>query len=77
MKSAPSVIQSQTARPGARGSIIWTLGDFLESQKIAAAAATKNSKSAHSKGSAVWAKASPVRYVNHVLSKIPTSIAPA
>jgi hypothetical protein len=71
------VIQSQAARPGARASIIWTLGDFLESQKIATAAARKKSRSAQSKGSAVWAKANAAKYVNHVLSKIPTSMAPA
>ena len=62
---------------GARGAIMSFFGAFLENQKIAPDAITKNRRSAHSKVSPVWAKASPARYVNHVLRKMPTSMAAA
>jgi hypothetical protein len=57
--------------------MVSTFRAFLESQKIAPAATTKNRRSAESKGSAVSAKASPARYVKLVLRRIPTNIAAA
>ena len=75
--SAPSAIQSHLGDPRGGGAIMPAFGAFLDSQKIAPGAITKNRSSENSKGSLVWAKARPAQYVIHVLSKMPTSMAAA